>query len=174
MSDVRSLITMNIHFLLQGKALLQQITDNQFRFTQSSYLSSSAGKHMRHVLDHYISFINGWETKIDYDARKRDERMEQEREYTIEHIQKCIDELKKIAKTSGLCSDSIMVQSNNVGDSGCWSRSSVKRELQFLIGHTVHHYALVDFILRVQDFSPPEGFGIAPSTLKHEQKAQTS
>ena len=49
-----------------------------------------------------------------------------------------------------------------------WSQSSVLRELQFLISHTVHHFALIRMILLDQGVQTPAGFGVAPSTLKHE------
>jgi hypothetical protein len=45
--------------------------------------------------------------------------------------------------------------------------STVARELQFLLSHTVHHYALIALILRLQGFEPGEEFGVAPSTLAH-------
>ena len=50
-----------------------------------------------------------------------------------------------------------------------WSNSTIRRELQFLVSHTVHHYALIGLILKTMDVSVPENFGVAPSTLKHEQ-----
>jgi|AntRauTorcE11897_2_1112592.scaffolds.fasta_scaffold13213_2 uncharacterized damage-inducible protein DinB len=166
------LIDMNIHFLQQGQELMQNITDKQYIFSESAYFSSSAGKHMRHVLDHYLSLLDGWTTKIDYDARERDKRIEEDREYAIDQFKQCIDRLKEMPNKPDLYKQGIPVRSNEAetGEEGSWSSSSVNRELQFLIGHTVHHYALVAFILRVQDFSPPKEFGIAPSTLKYEQQ----
>lgn len=47
-----------------------------------------------------------------------------------------------------------------------WSDSSVKRELQFLVSHTVHHYALIKELLRREGFDPGAEFGVAPSTLQ--------
>jgi hypothetical protein len=59
--------------------------------------------------------------------------------------------------------------SNDEGVSD-WSRSSLLRELQFLLSHTVHHYSLIALALRVQGFEPGVGFGVAPSTLNHWRK----
>ena len=50
-----------------------------------------------------------------------------------------------------------------------WSESTVARELQFLVSHTIHHHALIAAILRLESHTPAEGFGIAPSTLKYER-----
>ena len=44
------------------------------------------------------------------------------------------------------------------------------RELQFLVSHTIHHYALIGVLLAAEGFDVslefPE-FGVAPSTLTH-------
>lgn len=43
------------------------------------------------------------------------------------------------------------------------------RELQFLLSHTVHHFALIATLLERFEIGVPEDFGIAPSTLKYWQ-----
>jgi hypothetical protein len=52
-------------------------------------------------------------------------------------------------------------------DTSCWCRSTVARELQFLLSHTIHHYALIALVLRLQGFTTGEEFGVNPSTLRH-------
>ena len=49
----------------------------------------------------------------------------------------------------------------------CWSRSSIARELQSLLSHTVHHYAFIAVALRLQGVEPASDFGVAPSTLEY-------
>jgi hypothetical protein len=51
-------------------------------------------------------------------------------------------------------------------DPSSWSCSSVRRELQSLVSHTVHHYALIALMLQLNGVEPTEEFGVAPSTLK--------
>ena len=53
-----------------------------------------------------------------------------------------------------------------------WSTSSVERELQFLSSHTVHHYALIAVILRLNGVQPEEGFGVAPSTQRYWKESR--
>ena len=48
-----------------------------------------------------------------------------------------------------------------------WCGSTVYRELQFLVSHTIHHYAIIGTILRSRGFEPGMDFGVAPSTLRH-------
>jgi hypothetical protein len=50
------------------------------------------------------------------------------------------------------------------------SASTALRELQFLVSHTVHHYAVIALILRARGLEPGPDFGVAPSTLKYEQE----
>jgi len=67
MSANDPLIRMNVHFLQQGIDLLQNLTNKQYWFDNSPYFSSSAGKHMRHVIDHYLSLKEGKPSTVDYE-----------------------------------------------------------------------------------------------------------
>ena len=51
-----------------------------------------------------------------------------------------------------------------------WSGSTVRRELQFLLSHSIHHYALIATICHANGFPVPEGFGVAPSTLRYRRQ----
>ena len=53
-----------------------------------------------------------------------------------------------------------------------FSRSSVLRELQFLVSHTVHHYAIIKLHLQLQgcDTARLVSFGVAPSTQSYRQR----
>jgi hypothetical protein len=66
--------------------------------------------------------------------------------------------------------DSIPVKMNEGDDSSPRSQSTIRRELQFLLSHTVHHYALIAIILKIQGFDCDEDFGVAPSTLKYQRR----
>jgi hypothetical protein len=56
------------------------------------------------------------------------------------------------------------------GDERPWTHSSARRELQFLLSHTVHHYALIAMICRQYGVGVEEDFGVAPSTLKYRRQ----
>ena len=47
--------------------------------------------------------------------------------------------------------------------------TSLARELEFLVSHTVHHYALVAVLAHAHGVIMPADFGMAPSTLKYRQ-----
>lgn len=52
--------------------------------------------------------------------------------------------------------------------------STIRCELQFLQGHTVHHYALIATMLRSLGLDTSREFGMAPSTLIHENTVKAS
>ena len=46
--------------------------------------------------------------------------------------------------------------------------STVGRELMYSVAHAVHHYALIGVMGGIMGIPMPAGFGVAPSTLKHQ------
>lgn len=160
----------NIHFLNQGIRLLSSISDEEYAFNNGKYFKSGIGRHFRHILEHYLSLINGYTDKINYDERPRDVRMETERTFAISTMRSIIDSLEVFIDKPELIDRTLEVQSNEgiEQEDTPWSESSIRRELQFLISHTVHHYALIALILKTEGIETEESFGVAPSTLKHE------
>jgi hypothetical protein len=168
------LIRDNISFLRQGVELLGRLTDEMYVNTVTPYFSSGVGKHIRHNLDHYESFLAGPATgKIDYDGRQRDLRVETDRRFAAEKMLSIISQLEALPTKK--LDDPIGVKMNEVGEKSRqspWSRSTVERELQFLLSHTVHHYALIAIILKIQGFACDEDFGVAPSTLQYQRSQE--
>ena len=54
-----------------------------------------------------------------------------------------------------------------VPDARACARSSLARELSYVLSHTVHHYALAAVLLRHQGVEPGPELGVAPATLRH-------
>ena len=48
------------------------------------------------------------------------------------------------------------------------SPSTVGREIMYSVAHAVHHYALIGVMCGIMGLAMPPGFGVAPSTLKHQ------
>ncbi|MFH5833071.1 DinB family protein [Halalkalibaculum sp. DA3122] len=171
MNEAGALAATNIHFVEQGISLLDDISDDLYVNVDSPHHKSGVGRHMRHVLEHYIALLSHSEGRVDYDARKRDEELETDRLHAISVAQQVAGQLE--ALTAG-ADQKLLIKNNEIGERGdyCWSRSSFGRELQFMISHTVHHYALIAIILRIQGYTPDEYFGVAPSTLRYETQLQ--
>ena len=51
------------------------------------------------------------------------------------------------------------------------STSTIGREIMYSVAHAVHHYALICVMGGIMGLQLPPGFGVAPSTLKHQAEA---
>lgn len=165
----------NIHYLTQAAGLIAELPDVIYQNNDHPVFMSSVGKHIRHVLDFYAAFLSGISKRIDYDARQRDLRVETDRAIARERIDNAIAGILNAVPNAKATKRSVTVK-NDVppenGEDAAFASSTIQRELLFLMSHTVHHFAIIAMILKLQDHSPPPGFGVAPSTLLH--LAQTS
>ncbi len=50
--------------------------------------------------------------------------------------------------------------------------SSITRELDFLLSHTIHHYAIIAVLCRLQNVEVEPDFGVAPSTLRYQSTSK--
>ena len=156
----------NCELLRQGVELLSRHDAATFCAVDAATYGSGIGSHFRHVLDHYRSFLAGIETGlIDYDDRKRDTPVEKDLGAAIDVLESTIEELSsKELDPAGPIDVKVAASTE---DEDVRTRSSLGRELQFLVSHTVHHYALIAIASRVQGINPNQSFGVAPSTLKY-------
>lgn len=161
----------NIRFLKQGLDLIQGLSDDAYTRSSHPEYTSGVGGHLRHCLDHYTNFLAGLPRgRIDYDARQRDERIETDRAYATRVIQNLIRGLAEVQERDADRAVTIKMDGGDESDASLWwSHSSAVRELQFLVSHTVHHYALIALILRSNGLAPAADFGVAPSTLRYNQ-----
>ena len=171
MSDCSVLVDDNICYLKQGVDLLRRLSDTEYATKTPESYNSSVGGHLRHCLDHYINFLDGFEGgRVDYDARARDTRIEQDRSFALS----VMDDLsKRLAAIRARDADQAVSVKMDCGDdtesAKLWSHSSLRREFQFLVSHTVHHYALIGMMLKHRAIDTGKEFGVAPSTLRYLQ-----
>lgn len=160
----------NITYLRHARDLVDRLPDDAYRRGGEALFRSGVGPHLRHCLDHYVNFVDGLAAgRIDYDARARDVAIESDRSRAIALIDGLVARLAEVSASDG---DRVVAVKMDCGDDGdtdmWWTQSTIRRELQFLLSHTVHHYALIKMILRAQDIATAPDFGVAPSTLRHE------
>ncbi len=128
--------------------------------------NASIGAHVRHVVDHYRSLLAGLggDRPVDYESRARDPALEQD------PAQACaaLAEIERVLAGLGRSPPPHPL----AYATETWPRgqapTSLVRELEFLLSHTVHHCALVAVMCRLQGHATAPGFGVAPSTLRHE------
>ncbi len=162
------LIDDNIETLKQGIELIARLDDQLYRQPNRELSLSGVGAHFRHCIDFYHRFLTGIESgRINYDLRERDERIEQNRLFAIARLNAIIKDLSRVSVIEDDRVFETLLEGSSNSD---WSVSSLKRELQFLLSHTIHHYALIALVLRSQGFEPDAEFGVAPSTLRSWRK----
>lgn len=167
-----NLLRANSELLQQGIDLLTHHDERTFQASDPASWGSGIGSHFRHVLDHYRSFLDGVDCgEIDYDKRVRNTVEESDLGAGVTKLKETASRLKGIRVE---LSDSVqvMVRASTEGERVS-SLSSFGRELQFLVSHTVHHYALIAIASRMQGIAPDESFGVAPSTLTYLQTVES-
>jgi len=165
--DIRA----NLDVVHQGIALLAAFDPAGYATRDPAVFNSTIGGHLRHVLEHYTSFLDGLDQDegIDYENRARDVRIERE----CAHARECLAQVAARLENTLAASSAdrpVRVRMENPPTAGVasWSASSMSRELEFLLSHTVHHYALIAVICTRLGHQPAADFGMAPSTLRHQ------
>jgi uncharacterized damage-inducible protein DinB len=165
----QSLVDQNRRLIEQGVELLRGLPAEAYSADPTGDGTRPAlGPHFRHCLDFYVCFLDGLELRVvDYGSRSRRRNVEIDRGVAIAELERASRRLGTV--DVGLMAEPIELrrEASDHGESDEWFRSTVGRELQFLLSHTVHHYALIALALRLEGHPVPESFGVAPSTLDH-------
>jgi hypothetical protein len=157
----------NIGLLIQGDRLIEGLDDRSFIEAPVGLLQSGIATHFRHCLDFYDCFLRGIASgMINYDARERELSGERDRLATQQRIAHLIYSLRALNGVD-VNSPCYVILEGKLTHESLPCVSSLGREIQFLLSHTVHHYALVAVILRLQGSMIPPEFGVAPSSLAY-------
>lgn len=166
MSDTEILVRDSIAFLHQGLALIEGIEDADYRRPPPLPQASSVGAHLRHVLDHYQCLLRGIPGGVvDYDLRERDAQVESVREAGLAHLRSLTQSLSPLARLPADYALGVRLSTAAGHREHGLTASTLGRELQYLVSHTVHHYAVIALLLRFEQVAVPEDFGLSPSTL---------
>lgn len=175
-----ALVRENIDLLRQGIAIVSSLPDGCYERNAHALFADGIGRHFRHVLDVYERLLDRVGI-VDYDARRRDPRVEQDRDHAIDAAERMIAKLPGLALgpsySDGMAvSERLAVRVEVKGDSGSGivTSSSVARELAAVATHTIHHYAIIGLLMKIQNVEPPADFGIAPSTLRHRKSMSSN
>jgi hypothetical protein len=173
MQPLKVLVEQNIEFLIQGRDLLQGLDEDLYRQGVPGVAVSGVGGHFRHCLDFYRCLLAGLDSgRVDYDSRIRGSRLEHDPVEALQAIEQYIQALEALLDGDTPADLALEISLDSpLEDEPLWSSSTLLRELQALLSHTVHHFALISILLRLKGRDPGPQFGIAPSTLKHEKKS---
>lgn len=165
------MIRANQALLRQALALLDRLDDGQYAGPRGDW--SPVGAQLRHVIEHYQCFLEGEAAgRIDYDARRRDPTIETSRARAAEAIDQVLAGLDRLRTGSPDHRITIQMRCASDAPAPTWTESTIGRELQFLVSHSVHHYALMKFLLAGDGVSLDEDFGTAPSTVAHARASR--
>ena len=153
--------------LVQLDNLLETLTDEQYIATPGGLVTSGIGGHIRHNLDHIEALLRAAETGVlDYDRRERGTGIERDRTVARAAIHKLASQLQAFdwADTPVFLSMDAIVTPDALAVK---MKTTIDRELVFVLSHTIHHNALIALLVKLQGAALPPDFGYAPSTLAH-------
>lgn len=159
--------------LEQGRALLERLDDRLYNDTAGLPVQSGVGSHFRHCLDFYHAFLKGVERgRVNYNRRERDITVERDRACAAAKIEIAVEGVCALAGLPGDTRLQVGPEDSDPDLTDGWCASTLARELQFLFSHTLHHFALIALLLRLQGFEPGTEFGVAPSTLAYWRREE--
>src|SRR5271154_4702703 len=172
MNTDRELIQSVIETLRQGEMLLGEISDEAYVRKVTVAFNASIGGHYRHCLDHFNTLLEATASgDLNYDHRERGTLVENDRFAALNATRELRAGFEKLnpdflaRHLNVTCKTSYSTSGSQV------SPSSVGREVMYAVAHAVHHYALIGVMGGIMGLSLPAGFGVAPSTLKHQVEA---
>lgn len=161
-----NLIRENLDLLNQAVVLLDRLPEDTYT---KETAGQRVGAQMRHVLEFYECFLDGLPgLHVDYSARRRDPVIQNDREAAAARARELVDRIAASEEVRG--DGAVWVRAEDADACEADERfvmSSVARELQSLISHTTHHYAIVALVLRAQAIDVDPEFGVSQSTLRH-------
>src|SRR6266705_5517314 len=145
---------------------LHQLTDEQYVQPSKTLFNATIGQHVRHIIELFICLENGYKTgEVNYEKRKRDLAIENNKDFANELLQKIYAGLEKPNKK-------LLLESNYDEHSaeGITVTTNYYREIIYNLEHTVHHMALIRVgINEISTVAVPDGFGVASSTIKYRK-----
>src|SRR5258708_16589795 len=158
--------------LQQGCVFLDRIVDETYarplEGPAEEKPAASLGAHYRHVIGQFLCLAEGIRTgQVNYDERRRNPQLEGSVTCARLVTEGLIDELGCLSRET-LQRDCAVTYSVGYGETEAEAvRSNLAREVMFVCGHAIHHYAILKLLCAGVGVKLPYEFGIAPSTLKH-------
>jgi hypothetical protein len=156
------------HTLAELNDVVGQLDETQFSCSLPIFSGSTIGMHARHIVEFYQCLLEQSieNQRVNYDNRSRDLLLQNNLDYFSQAVENVISTLDTVSETRLKGPLSI---ANDETENLMFS--SVERELQYNLEHTIHHAALIKIgILNlIPDKELPKSFGIAPSTIRYQK-----
>ena len=155
------------HVFVQLSETLNQLSNEEYTRPSKIIMNATIGQHVRHIIELFQCLEQGYEAGlVNYEKRKRDYRIETDRQIAIDLLKDIYRNIEKsnkeiILEAEDYC-DEIQVLS---------IPSNYYRELAYNLEHTIHHMALIRVgVNEVSKVELPHEFGVAYSTIKYRQQ----
>jgi hypothetical protein len=169
------MLSSQLEIIEQGRLYLKSVTCEEYVEIISPNFISSAGSHIRHIIDHYQSIVTGLDTGIiDYDLRLRGSKIEENPQLAIEKLDELAHWIKNLSNDELNRSISLSTEVSTSCKEVCVVQTSVARELIFAGSHAVHHYAMIAQITFAQSAKTNTTFGLAPATATFLREEDSS
>ena len=145
-------------------AVLQQVSATSYTAKPFPRVSGSIGQHVRHLLDHVAGLCATARSGVlSYDWRERGTDVEADVSAalrTIRHLQGTLTQFDDCDENAPITLTSVVAH----GAVPVAARSTLAREILFVISHTIHHQALIAVLLAWHGVDVAPRFGVAAST----------
>lgn len=170
-SEDQELIQSVVETLRQGELLLAELSDEAYTRQVPVAFNASIGGHYRHCLDHFRTLVDAAAAgDLNYDHRERGTLIEHDRFAALNATFELREAYEQLA-SSYLARPLAVTCKTSYATSGSQvAPSTVGREVMYSVAHAVHHYALIGVMSGIMGLKLPQGFGVAPSTLKHQEQ----
>ena len=167
--ESNELIQSVIESLHQGEALLEQMSDETYTRKLPVAFNASVGGHYRHCLDHFRSLLDASASgDLNYDHRERGTLIENDRFAALNATRELVRQYQLLNPRLLARPLAVTCKTSFATSGSQASPSIVGREIMYSVAHAVHHYALIGVMGGIMGLQMPPGFGVAPSTLKHQ------
>ncbi len=154
----------NIFVQLAGS--LKELKAEEYTHPCINLSNSTIGHHVRHIIEMFLSLEKGYKSGIvNYEIRKRDNRIETDKDFAqqlLREISQGLDKINKELQLEGVYNDD--------SDELLYFSTNYYREIVYNLEHTIHHMALIR--VGVNEFGRivlPETYGVASATVKHNR-----
>ncbi len=162
-SDAESIRDAIAGILQQGIDFLESLEDAAYTRRVPEAFDSTIGGHYRHCLEHFEPLVEGLSAVVDYDARKRDPSLENNRGEALRRTRELLAACLAFPIESLEIPIWVRCKVSYDAAHDPHAGSTVAREGMFPISHAIHHFALIKVIAGLINISLPDDFGMAPS-----------
>jgi len=157
----------------QLEGVVESLSDEDFVKPCSSLGGVTVGQHLRHTVEFFLCLESGFRRRVvNYDLRAHDKIIETDRRLALETINR----IRSFVSNSRNENLRLEVGYDRYNDDFISIDTNYHRELSYNIEHAVHHMAIIK--IGVREIAPyiqlPHDFGIAVSTLRHAESAESA